>query len=119
MAITGSSHHHQSTLTTDPETCLVYLLRILGALSFNARARHARRGHQSGSQKQTVAAPSIPQVRHSIWADRDSMGTAPGTDRDKDTHMPVAGAVPVRIAVRVRTAVGTVQGAPLEARHSG
>ena len=47
------------------------------------------------------------------------MGTAPGTDRDKDTRMPVAGAVPVRIAVRVRTAVGTVQGAPLEARHSG
>jgi hypothetical protein len=52
------------------------------------------------------------------------MGTAPGTDRDKDTRTPVVAArvrtvAQVHTAVQVRTAVRTVQGAQLEARHSG
>ena len=47
------------------------------------------------------------------------MGTAPGTDRDKDTRTPVVGAAAqVRTAARVRIAVRTVQGARLQVRHS-
>ena len=46
------------------------------------------------------------------------MGTVPGTDRDKDTRMPGVVAAPVRTAALVRTAVRTVQGARLPARHS-
>ena len=47
------------------------------------------------------------------------MGTAPGTDRDKDTRTPLVGAAAqVRTAARVRIAVRTVQGARLQVRHS-
>ena len=46
------------------------------------------------------------------------MGTAPGTDRDKDTRTPVVVAARVRTAVRVRIAVRTAQAARLEVRHS-
>jgi hypothetical protein len=69
-----------------------------------------------GNQIQRAAALDTTRVRHSSTEARDNTGTAQGTDKGTDTHTPAG---PAAAGAMAHTVARTVQGALLEARHSG